>query len=37
VPVEYIRYEDEGHGLSKLKNRLDFYPKMVAFLDRYLK
>jgi dipeptidyl aminopeptidase/acylaminoacyl peptidase len=37
VPVEYLRYEDEGHGLAKLKNRLDAYPKMVAFLDRYLK
>jgi dipeptidyl aminopeptidase/acylaminoacyl peptidase len=37
VPVEYLRYEDEGHGLAKLKNRLDAYAKMVAFLDRYLK
>jgi dipeptidyl aminopeptidase/acylaminoacyl peptidase len=37
VPVEYLRYEDEGHGLAKLKNRLDAYPKMVAFLGRYLK
>jgi dipeptidyl aminopeptidase/acylaminoacyl peptidase len=37
VPVEYLRYEDEGHGLAKLKNRLDAYPKMTAFLDRYLK
>ena len=24
-------------GLARLKNRLDAYPKMVAFLDRYLK
>ena len=37
IPVEYLRYEDEGHGLAKLKNRLDAYPKMVAFLDRYLR
>ncbi|HKB41835.1 MAG TPA: S9 family peptidase [Gemmataceae bacterium] len=37
VPVEYLRYEDEGHGLAKLKNRLDAYPKMVAFLNRHLK
>ncbi len=37
VPVEYLRYEDEGHGLIKLKNRLDAYPKMAAFLDRYLR
>ena len=37
VPVEYLRYEDEGHGLENLKNQLDAYPKMVAFLDRYVK
>jgi dipeptidyl aminopeptidase/acylaminoacyl peptidase len=37
IPVEYLRYEDEGHGLAKLKNRLDAYPKMVAFLDKYVK
>jgi dipeptidyl aminopeptidase/acylaminoacyl peptidase len=37
IPVEYLRYEDEGHGLAKLKNRLDAYPKMVEFLDKYLK
>lgn len=36
VPVEYLRYEDEGHGLIKLSNRLDAYPRMVDFLDRYL-
>jgi dipeptidyl aminopeptidase/acylaminoacyl peptidase len=37
IPVEYLRFEDEGHGLVKLKNRLDAYPKMAAFLDKYLK
>lgn len=37
VPVEYLRYEDEGHGLAKLKNRLHAYPKMVDFLDKHLK
>jgi dipeptidyl aminopeptidase/acylaminoacyl peptidase len=37
VPVEYLRYEDEGHGLVKLKNRLDAYPRMAAFLDRHLR
>jgi len=37
IPVEYLRYEDEGHGIARLKNRLDCYPKMVAFLDKYLK
>jgi len=34
--VEYLLYEDEGHGLAKLKNRLDAYPKIAAFLDRHL-
>ncbi|MCI0459545.1 MAG: S9 family peptidase [Gemmataceae bacterium] len=37
IPVEYLRYEDEGHGLARLKNRLDAYPKMANFLDKYLK
>jgi dipeptidyl aminopeptidase/acylaminoacyl peptidase len=31
--VEYLLYEDEGHGLAKLENRLDAYPKIVDFLD----
>ena len=34
--VEYLLYEDEGHGLSKLKNRLDAYPKIAAFFDKHL-
>jgi dipeptidyl aminopeptidase/acylaminoacyl peptidase len=36
VPVEYLRYEDEGHGLVKLDNRLDAYPKVADFLDKHL-
>ncbi|MDB5264850.1 MAG: pop [Parcubacteria group bacterium] len=34
--VELLVYEDEGHGLAKLKNRLDAYPKVVSFLDKVL-
>lgn len=34
--VEYLRYEDEGHGLAKAKNRADAWPKVVAFFQRYL-
>lgn len=34
--VELLVYPDEGHGIYKLKNRLDVYPKMVSFLDRVL-
>jgi dipeptidyl aminopeptidase/acylaminoacyl peptidase len=29
-------YPDEGHGLAKRSNRLDAYPKALAFLDRHL-
>lgn len=34
--VEYLCYDDEGHGIAKLKNRLDCYPRMAAFLKKYL-
>lgn len=34
--VELLVYQDEGHGLVKLKNRLDAYPKVISFLDRVL-
>ena len=30
---ELLVYDDEGHGLQKLPNRLDAYPKAVAFLE----
>jgi dipeptidyl aminopeptidase/acylaminoacyl peptidase len=36
VPVEFLVYADEGHGLVKLENKLDAYPKVVAFLDRHM-
>jgi len=36
VEVEYLRYPDEGHGLRKLKNMLDCYPKVAAFLNKHL-
>ncbi len=35
--AEMVIYPDEGHGLSKLKNRLDAYPKMMDFLGKILK
>ncbi len=35
--VEYKLYDDEGHGIAKLKNRLDLYPKVADFLDKYMK
>jgi dipeptidyl aminopeptidase/acylaminoacyl peptidase len=36
-PVEYILFEDEGHGFVKLNNRLRMYPQIVEFLDKYMK
>ena len=35
-PVEYLRFEDEGHGLVKLANRITGYTAIGAFLDRWL-
>lgn len=35
-PVEYVLYSDEGHGFTKLKNRLDCYRRMVDFFVKYL-
>lgn len=34
VTVEYKLFDDEGHGISKLKNRLALYPLVAEFLDR---
>jgi dipeptidyl aminopeptidase/acylaminoacyl peptidase len=36
APVEYLRYEDEGHGITRLPNRLDCYPRVAAFLQQHL-
>ena len=35
--VEWKVYDDEGHGVSKLKNRLELYPLVADFLDHYMK
>jgi dipeptidyl aminopeptidase/acylaminoacyl peptidase len=37
VPVEYLRFEDEGHGLAKRANRLVAYPAIARFLDQYVR
>jgi len=37
IDVELLVYADEGHGLSKLKNRLDAYPKVIDFFDEHLR
>jgi dipeptidyl aminopeptidase/acylaminoacyl peptidase len=36
VPSELLVYPDEGHGLHKLQNRLDAYPRMAEWLERVL-
>ncbi|HVL81656.1 MAG TPA: S9 family peptidase [Actinomycetota bacterium] len=36
VASELLVYHDEGHGLAKLRNRLDAYPKVADFLHRHL-
>ena len=34
--VELLVYPDEGHGIVKLRNKLDAYPKVVGFLHKAL-
>lgn len=37
VPVEYLVFEDEGHGFLKRENQIEAYGKIREFLDQYLK
>lgn len=37
VEVNYLRYEDEGHGLQKRKNKLDCYPQVISFVKKCMK
>ncbi|MFB6297779.1 MAG: alpha/beta fold hydrolase [Salinirussus sp.] len=36
VPVEKLIFEDEGHGISKLDNRIEAYTRVVDFLDEHV-
>jgi dipeptidyl aminopeptidase/acylaminoacyl peptidase len=36
VKAEFLVYDDEGHGIIKLKNRLDAFPKVAAFLEQHV-
>ncbi len=36
VACELLVYPDEGHGLAKLKNRLEAYPRALQFLEHQL-
>ena len=35
-PVTFIRIEEEGHTMVKLKNKLNSYSMMAEFLEKYL-
>lgn len=37
VPVEYVLFEDEGHGFVKKENQVEAYGRILTFLDQYLK
>tara|TARA_R110000850_G_scaffold277142_1_gene423506 strand:+ start:15550 stop:17484 length:1935 start_codon:yes stop_codon:yes gene_type:complete len=37
VPVEYVLFEDEGHGFVKKENQIEAYERTLQFLDKYLK
>ncbi len=37
VPVEYVIFDDEGHGFVKKPNEIRGYTAVLAFLDKYLK
>ena len=36
IRVEYIVFDDEGHGFTKKENQAVAYRSIVEFLDRYL-
>jgi len=35
VPLEYVLFEDEGHGFVKKENQIEAYGKILVFLDKY--
>ena len=37
VPVEYVLFEDEGHGFVKKENQIKAYSQVLEFLDVHLK
>lgn len=37
VPVEYVVFDDEGHGFVKKENQIKGYGEILVFLDKYLK
>jgi len=37
VPVDYVVFDDEGHGFTKKKNQVTAYGAILTFLDTHLK
>ncbi|TKG94351.1 S9 family peptidase [Puteibacter caeruleilacunae] len=37
IAVEYLLFEDEGHGFRKKENEIKAYDRILKFLDKYLK
>lgn len=37
VPVEYVVFDDEGHGFAKKENQIRAYGDVLKFLDTWLK
>jgi dipeptidyl aminopeptidase/acylaminoacyl peptidase len=37
VPVEYMVFDDEGHGFRKKKNQIAGFNAILEFLDTHLK
>jgi len=37
VPMEYIVFDDEGHGFNKKENEIKAYQAILEFLDKHLK
>lgn len=37
VPVEYVLFDDEGHGFTKKENRITASNAYLSFLNKYLK
>ena len=37
VPVEYVVFDDEGHGFVKKENQEEAYRRILQFLDEHMR
>lgn len=37
IPVEFLRYANEGHGFARIENQVESFGRAVEFFSRYLK